>query len=80
MWMLERIRPVLAWRGKEKEVADVLWEGLGKANDVLGQLLRDLYGLEEEEAYDFDLKQAAGQSIESVSGHSSWYTRKLIMM
>jgi len=42
---------VLAWRERDKEAALKLWTDLGKANDTLAELLRELCELEEDPQY-----------------------------
>lgn len=58
---------VLKWREANRETADELWGHLGRANDTLGQVLRDLAGLQSEDGYEAALAQAAAQRIEKVS-------------
>ena len=50
---------VLEWREREKETALEIWRDLGKANDTLAMLLRDLCGYEEDPQYLLILGQAA---------------------
>lgn len=58
---------VLKWREANKVEADELWGSLGRANDGLGELLRELAAKSGEEGYEGVLREAAGKAIDSVS-------------
>lgn len=63
---------VLKWREANRDAADELWGNLGRANDALGQELRDMAGLAGGEGYEAALVQAAAQRTEQVRGSKEY--------
>ena len=57
---------VLKWREANRTVADELWRNLGKANDTLGELLRELSTEEKSEGYQNALVEASKERINQV--------------
>ncbi|KAK1923300.1 ribosomal protein S5 domain 2-type protein [Papiliotrema laurentii] len=57
---------VLKWRAESVDKAKSLWDSLGAANERLGQLLRNLAGMQGEEAYPEVLSSASTREIEQV--------------
>lgn len=62
------VNKVLWWRVEQADEAGEIWKRLDKANSLLGEHLREMCQLENEEGYDAFVAESAKVDMEHVSG------------